>query len=157
MGKKMFFTNENTAKIFESKECGFEGYFDLMLDLADGKAIFNKEGKEVSKDDANKKLRQVMFSVLGVEEGTKGTRLMQAMRRHKIDVYEVTENILEEKIKTGWGDNPFFNEFVEIKNADDDEVNEFYVDTPCILMVSELSGGHHNLMRISLKMTSFLI
>ena len=25
------------------------------------------------------------------------------------------------------------------------EVNEFYVDTPCILMVSELSGGHHNL------------
>lgn len=147
MAKKMFFTNDSTARVFDGTECGFEGYVDLMTDLAMGKACYNKEGKEVSKDKANHELRKVMYDVLGVEEGTKGTKLMQAMRRHKIDVFEVTETVLENMLKTGWGDNPFFNEFVEIKNADDDETNEFYSETSAVLTVSELSGGHHNLFR----------
>lgn len=142
---KMVFTNDNTNKIFANTTCGFDGYYDLMDDLANGRACYNKEGKEVSKEKANAELRKVMYNVLGVEEGTKGTKLLQAMRRHKIDVYEVTETTLENMIKTGWGANPFFNEYVEIKNADDDEINEFYTDTPCTLTVSELSGGHHNL------------
>jgi len=144
---KMVFTNDNTNKIFANTTCGFDGYYDLMDDLANGRACYNKEGKEVSKEKANAELRKVMYNVLGVEEGTKGTKLLQAMRRHKIDVYEVTETTLENMIKTGWGANPFFNEYVEIKNADDDEINEFYTDTPCTLTVSELSGGHHNLFR----------
>ena len=144
---KFMFTNDSTAKVFESTECGFEGYVDLMKDLAMGRACYNKEGKEVSKEKANSELRKIMFKVLGVEEGTKGQKLMQAFRRHKIDVYEVTETILEDMLKTGWGENPFFNEFVEIKNADDDETNEFYSETSAILTVSELAGGHHNLLR----------
>lgn len=147
MAKKFSFTNDNTAKVFESTECGFEGYYDLMSDLAQGKACYNKEGKEVSKEKANEELRKVMFKVLGVEEGTKGQKLMQAFRRHKLDVFEVTETILEDMLKTGWGDNPFFNEFVEIKNADDDETNEFYSETSATLTVAEVSGGHHNIFR----------
>lgn len=147
MAKKFLFTNDSTARVFENTECGFEGYHDLMVDLATGKTCYNKEGKEVSKEEANKKLRQIMFSVLGVEEGTKGTKLMQAMRRHKIDVFEITETVLEDMLKTGWGDNPFFNEFVEVKNADEDEANEFYSETSSVLTVSELSGGSWNLFR----------
>lgn len=145
MPKKMFFTNDSTAKVFENTECGFEGYYDLMTDLAMGKACYNKEGKEVSKEKANNELRKIFFNVLGIEEGTKGTKLVQAMRRHKVDVFEVTETILENMLKTGWGENPFFNEFVEVKNADDDETNEFYSETSATLTVSEISGGHHNL------------
>jgi hypothetical protein len=145
--KKFTFTNDNVAKIFESKECGFEGYYDLMSDLAQGKVCYNSNGEEVSKEKANNELRKVMYAVLGVEEGTKGTKLLQAMRRHKLDVFEVTETILEDMLKTGWGENPFFNEFVEIKNADDDETNEFYSETSAVLTVSELAGGHHNLYR----------
>lgn len=145
MARKVLFTNDSTARVFENTECGFEGYHDLMVDLATGKTCYNKEGKEVSKEEANKKLRQIMFSVLGVEEGTKGTKLMQAMRRHKIDVFEITETVLEDMLKTGWGDNPFFNEFVEVKNADEDEANEFYSETSSVLTVSELAGGHWNL------------
>lgn len=147
MAVKMLFSNTATQKVFENTECGFEGYLDLMKDLATGRACYDKDGNEVTKEKANDELRKIMFKVIGVEEGTKGQKLMQAVRRHKTDVYEVTETILDDMLKTGWGENPFFEAFVEVKNGDEDETNEFYSETSSILAVSELSGGHWNLWR----------
>lgn len=141
---KMYFSNADTRAVFDNGDCTFAAFNDLMSDVAKGKAIFNKEGKEVSTEDANKAIRKVMYQVLGLEEGTKGRELRRAIRKHKTDVFEVIENTIEDMLVSGWGANPFFNEFVEIKNAANGDVNEFYTEDKVILTVSELAGNHHN-------------
>lgn len=141
---KMNFTNADTRAIFENGVCTFQAFNDLMVDVAKGKEIFDAEGKTVSVDKVNGKIRKVMYDVLGIEEGTKGRELRRAIRRHKVDVFEVIENTVEEMLVSGWGANPFFEEFVETKNGADGELNEFYTEDKVILTVSELSGNHHN-------------
>ena len=118
-----------------------------MLDVAKGKKILNSEGVEQSTEVSNKKIREVMFQVLGIDENASRRDIHRAIRRHKIDVFEVTENIIEDMLHSGWGDNPFFNEFVEYKSAAFGETNEFYAEDRVILTVSELAGNHHNLFR----------
>lgn len=145
---KMIFSNADTRAIFDAIEGGHATFSDLMTDVAKGKTIYNREGNEVSKEDANNKIREVMFSVLGLEADTKDRRaIRRAIRRHKIDVFEVIENTVQDMLVSGWGDNPFFNEFVETKSAAIGDTNEFYTEDNVILTVSELSGNHHNLIR----------
>ena len=63
----------------------------------------------------------------------KRQELHKAIRRHKIDVFEVIEETVENLLVSGWGDNPFFNEFVEVKSMNIGDTNEFYVpDEMCI-------------------------
>lgn len=101
----------------------------------------------VSKAEANDKIREVMFEVLGVDASCSRKELRKAIRRHKVDVYEVIEEVVENLLVSGWGENPFFNEFVEIKSMSEGDTNEFYVADEVILTVAELSGGHHDLFR----------
>lgn len=147
MAKRMIFSNDKVQAIFDNGECSFEAFSDLMKDVAAGKVIRNSQNEEVSKEDANKAIRKVMYSILGVDENTNRKELRRAIRRHKTDIFEVIEDTVENMIVTGWGDNPFFNQFVEIKSAAEGETNEFYTQDNVILTVSELSGNHHNLFR----------
>lgn len=69
------------------------------------------------------------------------------MRRHKLDVFEVIEETLDDLLVSGWGENPFFREFVEEKFMNLGDTNEFWVNDDVILTVSEISGNHHSLWR----------
>ena len=140
---RMIFTNSNVADIFENGKLSFEDFKDLMLKRGQNKKIFNTEGKDVT-DKADDKIRAKFYEVLGIEEGTKGKELRRAFRRHIIDVFEITEEVLDNLVITGWGANPFFNEFVEVKNGSIGEENQFYTEDKVILTVSELAGNHHN-------------
>lgn len=141
------FTNEKVNAIFEDGKCSFEGFQELMKDVAFNHKIVNSEGAEVSKQSANEQIREKFNEVLGIEPGTKGKELRRAMRRHQIDIFEITEDVLADMIITGWGTNPFFMEFVETKNGAIGEKNEFWAEDNVILTVSEVSGNHHNLFR----------
>ena len=141
------FTNNDLNAIFANEKCTFEAFQELMKDVAFNHKIYNSEGTEVSKQDANVQLREKFSEILGIEPGTKGKELKRAFRRHKLDLFEITEDVLENMIITGWGTNPFFLEFVEAKNGAIGEKNEFYTQDNVILAVSELSGNHHNLFR----------
>lgn len=70
------------------------------------------------------------------------------MRRHKLDVFEVIEETLDDLLVSGWGENPFFREFVEEKFMNLGDTNEFWVNDDVILTVSEVSGNHHDLCLI---------
>ena len=144
---KMIFSNADTRAVFENVNGGILAFSDLMTDVAKGKEIFNAEGEVVSKEKANKKIREVMFSVLGLDENADRREIRRAIRRHKVDVYEVIENTIQDMLVSGWGANPYFNEFVELKSAALGDTNEFYTEDNVILTVSELSGNHHNLFR----------
>ena len=132
------FTNQNTADVFAATP--YMEFSQLMFDTA-------KHQEKVATDAANDKIREVMFQILGITPDAPRKELRRAIRRHKIDVYEVAETTLEDLLVSGWGENPFFNEWVEIKSGDNGDTNEFYTADDVILTVSELSGNHHNLLR----------
>ena len=142
---KMIFTNDNTKAVFENGQLNFEQFVDLATNAGLGRKIYNTEGKEVDSKNVNSQIRKKFYEVLGLEEGTKGKELRRAFRRKMIDVFEVTEDILANLVITGWGANPFFNEFVEMKNAELGETNEFYTPDEVILSVSEVSNDHTNI------------
>lgn len=135
---KLKFTNNDVRTIFA--ENSYEDFSQLMFDTGMGQS-------KVSKEDANAKIREIMFSVLGVDEKCSRKELRKAIRRHKVDIFEIIEETVENLLVSGWGENPFFNEFVEIKSMADGDTNEFYVADDVILTVAELSGNHHDLVR----------
>lgn len=132
---RLNFTNNDVREIFTEND--YSDFSQLMFDTAMGE-------EKVSKDEANAKIRDIMFSVLGVDEKCTKRELRKAIRRHKIDIFEIIEETVENLLVSGWGENPFFNEFVEIKSMADGDTNEFYVPDEVILTVSELSGNHHD-------------
>ena len=135
---RLSFSNDTVRNIFA--ETDYIDFSRLMFDTARGE-------EKVSKEEANGKIREIMFNILGVDEKASRKTLRQAIRRHKNDIFEVIENTVEDLLVSGWGDNPFFNEFVEIRSAADGDTNSFYTEDEVILTVSELSGNHHDLIR----------
>ena len=113
----------------------------LMVDTAKGNI------QQYSKEEANAKIREKMFAVLGIDETASRRELRKAIRRNRVAVFEVIEDTIEDLLASGWGENPFFREFVDIRNIADGDKNEFYIPDNSILTVSQLSGGHHDLLR----------
>ena len=139
--------NERIRAIFSQEDRDLGAYTSLLNTVGSGKVCYDKDMKEVSKDVANDSIRKVIYEVLEVPEGTKGRELRKAIRKHQVDVFEVIEETLQNMIETGWGNDPFFNEFVERKSAALGDTNEFYTKDNVILAVSELSGGSWNIFR----------
>ena len=137
---RLTFSNADTREVFADRD--YSEFSQLMYDTAVGTL---KDG--YSKDDANDKIREIMFEVLGVDKDCTRKELHKAIRRHKVDVFEVIEETVENLLVSGWGSNPFFNEFVEVKSMNTGDTNEFYVPDESILTVAELSGNHHDLFR----------
>lgn len=137
------FSNESTRLVFSQPNRVFADFNKLMYNT--GLGVF--EGG-ITKEQANNKIREVMFEVLGVDSSASKKELRKAIRRNKVAVYEVIEEVIPNLLKTGWQANPFFIDYVEFKTMDDGDTNEFYVEDPeVILTVSELSGNHHNIVR----------
>lgn len=135
---KRFLYGRNN-KIFSEKH-DYSEFKNLMFDTALGT-------EKVSTEAANKKIREIMFDVLGIDATSSRKDIRRAFRKNKLAVFEVIEELVPNLLKTGWQDNPFFMEFVEFRSADEGDTNEFYVEDEVILTVSELSGNHHDLVR----------
>lgn len=142
MVKKLIFTNQSTRNVFENLNGGYDAFKDLMIDT--GRSTFQQG---INKEQANDKIREVMFQVLGVDETASKKEIRKAIRRHKVDVYEVIEEVVPDLLNTGWIDNPWFNTFVDYRNLALGDTNEFSVKDDVILTVAEVSGNHHDLIR----------
>ena len=137
---RLMFTNQNTREVFADKS--FEEFSRLMYETARGSISDGLSIKE-----ANDKIREIEFEILGIDANAKPKEIRRAIRRHQLDIYEVHEDVLQDLVKTGWGENPFFTEFVEIRNLEDGDTNEFWVADDVYLTVAEFSGNHHDLFR----------
>ena len=138
MMTKLMFTNESTKEVFSNHD--FNDFNKLMFETALGK-------EQVSKKEANDKIREVFNEVLGIDANASRKEIRKAIRRHRVDIFEVTEELVPSLLRTGWQENPVFDEYVEYKTMADGDMNEYYVEDEVILTVSELSGNHHDLIR----------
>lgn len=118
----------------------------LMIDTAKGCP------EVYSVAQANRAIRKRFAAAMGIEEGASVKEIRRAFRKNKWNVYEIIEDVIDERLQSGWGDNPFFRQFVEVKNLADGDTNEFFVPDDSILTVTKFSGNHHDLTRQKLGM-----
>ena len=100
-----------------------------------------------SKEEANEAIRAQFREVLGITADSSMKEIRRALRMNKAQTYNIIEDIIDERLQSGWGENPFFQRFVEMKNLADGDRNEFYIPADTILTVTKFSGNHHDLTR----------
>lgn len=142
MSTKMNFSNPNTSNVFADKS--YAEFSQLMFDTG-----MKQPKMEVA--EANDTIRDIFFEVLEVSPDCNRKELKKAIRKHKTDLFEVMEEAIENLLVSGWGENPFFRDYVEMKSYDLGDTNEFYTKDDIILTVSELSGNHHSMIRQKLN------
>ena len=119
----------------------------LMFDLSEGREIFDAEqDRVIPTKEANEYLAKFCREELGLNEYSTNREMKRALKSQKgIELMQVIEEVVDYKIKTGWQENEFFNQFVESRNLADGDKNEFWVDQDVILTVARVSGDHHDL------------
>ena len=98
--------------------------------LSNKVALFNENASKYT-DQA---VRDAFFEILGEEKLT-----WKGWRRHKIECFEIMENVLDVNIPLSWVDSPFYKQFVETKSTADGDTNEFVVEDASVLFTSKLT------------------
>lgn len=72
----------------------------------------------------------------------------QAWRAHGLEICSVIENVLADRMVSGWdGKDSFFMDLVEDVNIARGDINYFTVSNTALLQVSKWASGHHDIVR----------
>lgn len=102
---------------------------------------FNAKGKDV---DAV--IREQFNKIMGTEKPT-----LKDIRKHKVEMFEILEEILTETYLKGVNEDEFFMQFAEVRNIALGDSQEFYLEDDAVLVVSEHAGNHWNISRQKLE------
>ena len=140
-------------EVFENDEQKLHAFSKLMLDTANCNF---EEG--INSKEASEKIVAMFKKVIGVNENSTKAEIRKAIKRNQQVLFDLIEEVVPNLLQTGWQDNPFFNEFVDIKNIDIGDQNMFYTEDETILTVSKVSGNHWDIDRQRLgKGSSFSV
>jgi 6,7-dimethyl-8-ribityllumazine synthase len=139
MNKFMNFA-ANVQTVFNNDVNDFMAFSQLLTDVALGK-------QEVSKEEANKKIVEVFQGVLGIDKNSRPADVRRALRRNQALVFDIIEETVQNLLVTGWGNDPFFQKYVDQRNLALGDKNEFYSEDDSILSVMKVAGNHHDIIR----------
>jgi len=127
---------------------------NLMFDRAHNVAIFDQESnRSVSDREADDVIREYMSTELGINKDSSNKEIRRALDSEAgKQFFAIIEEIIDEKIITGWQQNEFFNDFVESKNMSDGDANEFWMKKDVILSVAKIAGDAHEYVMQKLNM-----
>lgn len=131
----------NVKNAFDNNEENYMNFNKLMLDAANG----NLDG--VTPRQANDKIVEMFRNVIGVDEKSTKAEVRKAIRRNQVAVFEIIEEVINDMLVSGWEQNPFFREYVDVRNLAIGDKNEFYVPDNSVLSVMKVSGNHHDILR----------
>ena len=139
MNKFMNFA-ANVQTVFNNDANDFMAFSQLLTDVALGR-------QEVSKEEANKKIVEVFQGVLGITKDSRPSDVRKAIRRNQALVFDIIEETVQSLLVSGWGNDPFFQKYVDQRNLALGDKNEFYSEDDSILSVMKVSGNHHDIIR----------
>lgn len=114
--------------------------------------VYNRV-QNYSKYEADEVIRKAFFEILGTDKPT-----YKDVRKHKVEVFEILEEVLDQTIISGMGENNFFLQFAEVRNLALGDSQEFYVPDNSVLVAAEHAGNHWNIRRQKLDVgTSFTV
>jgi hypothetical protein len=140
MNKFMQF-DMNVKNVFKNDESNYDSFNKLMLDyshdMLDG----------ISAREANDKIVEIFRNIIGCDEKSTKAEIRRGIRRNQNLIFDLIEVVIDDALISGWQENPFFKEFVEVRNLAMHDKNEFYVPDDSVLSVMKVSGNHHDLLR----------
>lgn len=140
MNKFMQF-DMNVKNVFENDESNYDFFNKLMLDyshdMLDG----------ISAREANDKIVEIFRNIIGCDEKSTKAEIRRGIRRNQNLIFDLIEVVIDDALISGWQENLFFKEFVEVRNLAMHDKNEFYVPDDSVLSVMKVSGNHHDLLR----------
>lgn len=139
MNKFMNFA-ANVQTVFNNDVNDFMAFSELLTDVALGR-------QAVSKEEANKKIVEVFQGVLGIDKNSRPGDVRKALRRNQALVFDIIEETIQSLLVTGWGNDPFFQKYVDQRNLALGDKNEFYSEDDSILSVMRVAGNHHDIIR----------
>ena len=139
MNKFMNFS-ANVQTVFNNDVNDFMAFSQLLTDVALGK-------QAVSKEEANAKIVEVFQSVLGIDKNSRPADIRRAVRRNQALVFDIIEETVQSLLVSGWGNDPFFQKYVDQRNLALGDKNEFYAEDNSILSVMKVAGNHHDIVR----------
>lgn len=113
----------------------------LAIDLAKGKV------QNYSSDEANATLRKAFLDLMEISDGGKIDR--KTFRKHKVEVFEILEVILEETLNEGLQSQ--FDGFAEYRNLAWGDTNKFVTPANDFFRVAMVSDGNGNIRRQKLR------
>lgn len=140
MNKFMNF-NETVKNAFDNDSTNYMAFNKLLVDTYNDKLI------DLTKDEANAKIVEIFRKTIGCDETSSTAEIRKAIRRNQVQIYEILEEVIPDLLISGWNDNPFFREYVDVRNLALGDKNEFYVEDNSVLTVTKVSGNHHDLIR----------
>ena len=110
----------------------------LGLDLNRGVKTFEIEDKTFSESEAVEVLRQALIDA----NGGSTTFDYKSLRRNKVAIFEIIEELVSAIIQEGLDGSQFWNEYVDYKNLKLGDKNEFYTDGDTTFVVCEVAEGN---------------
>lgn len=141
MSKFMNFS-ANVQSAFDNNESDYMNFSQMLRDYRVG--TFQAG---VTKADADELLREKFRLVMGIDENASPKEVKRAIKRSKNEIFEIIEDTVDDMLTSGWTDNEFFREFVEIKNLALQDANEFISEDKTVLSVGKVSGNHWDIDR----------
>lgn len=141
MSKFMTFT-ANIQNAFNNNESEYANFSQLLRDTRKG--VFQSG---ITAADANEMIREKFRLIMGVDENATQKEIRRAIESHKQEIFNVIEDTVDDMLTSGWQDNEFFNDFVEIKNLALHDTNEFWTADQTVLTVGRRDGNHWDLDR----------
>lgn len=135
--------NDRMQSVFGSEE-NFEGFRNLRQDLKAGVKIFNEEGAEVTKKEAENMVLTYCRNILGLSENPSKRDIHRALKKHGAELFEVIEEDIDFQVEEGFRENEFFNKFVDMRNIKRGDRNEFWTEDEVLLSVVKVAGDHHD-------------
>lgn len=141
MGKFMNFA-ATTQAAFDNDESNYVNFSQLLADYNRG--VFQSG---ITKADADEMIKEKFRLIMGIDETASKKDIRRAINRHKNEIFEVIEDTVDNMLTSGWTDNEFFHDFVEVKNIALGDANEFETEDKTVLTVGKLSGDHWDIDR----------
>ena len=129
-------------EVFENDSAKLFAFNKLMLDTYNGTLE-----ADITVKEANEQIRSMFKKIIGVDETASKAQIRKAIQRNQQVLFDLIEEVVPNLLQTGWQENPFFNEFVEVRNLDIGDQATFYTEDETILTVSKVSGNHWDLDR----------
>lgn len=95
-----------------------------------------------SKEQSTEVIRKAFIDIMGTDKPN-----FYTFKDNQWKVFAIISETLDQLIVDGWGDNPFFQTFVEFKDLEFGDKNEFYVKDRSLLTLSKVSGGNWDISR----------
>ena len=126
---------------FDNDQANADELTSIMLDAS------NEIYEQYDKKETNEVIRNLFNKISGFDFKTATPmQRRQDWRLHRNAYYTIIEDVVVDKLNSGWDEDPFFMQFVEQKNLALGDRNEFYVDENSLMQVSRFSGNHHDIV-----------